>query len=308
MKSLAELSWIPTEVGVVDLLDGAALRSHMASQQEPPDAVPTPLKSLNAACRDSGGGIGIPRPSDVKIGGATGHGKTNLMENFAATAIEHGERVGCVSLEMSRRQLATRLYAILTGSPIREIEPGSFVSGTAKSVERMVAEVRERTGGSFITHEEPVFEIEKVEDLMRYFVEIHGCTYIAVDYIQLVRARDAQSFYREVTNVSDTIREFGKRYGVITLGLSQLNRATSANYADSPRAQGMIGSSRLENDADLVLILDHSRFERDEGGAKTWLLVSKNRSGPTGEIPIRWDYRTLRIREALPDEEDLWPK
>ncbi len=33
-----------------------------------------------------------------------------------------------------------------------------------------------------------------------------------------------------------------------------------------------------------------------------------NRHGDHGEIPIEWDYRTLRVREALPDEVDEWPK
>ena len=37
------------------------------------------------------------------------------------------------------------------------------------------------------------------------------------------------------------------------------------------------------------------------------LLVAKNRYGRGGDIPIEIDYRTHRIRQALPDEEELWP-
>ena len=95
---------------------------------------------------------------------------------------------------------------------------------------------------------------------------------------------------------------------VVTVGLSQMNRQTSSNRVDSPFAQGLIGSSSLENDADQVLLLDHSRYEKGNRSAKTWALLAKNRHGSQGDIPIEWDYKTLRVREALPDEEGEWPK
>ncbi len=37
-------------------------------------------------------------------------------------------------------------------------------------------------------------------------------------------------------------------------------------------------------------------------------LLGKDRHGAQGEIPIHWDYRSLTVREALPDEEDEWPQ
>ena len=41
----------------------------------------------------------------------------------------------------------------------------------------------------------------------------------------------------------------------------------------------------------------------DVGG----VILGKNRHGPGGEMPVYIDYRTLRVSEALPDEEDKWP-
>ena len=37
-------------------------------------------------------------------------------------------------------------------------------------------------------------------------------------------------------------------------------------------------------------------------------LLGKDRHGAQGEIPIHWDYRSLRVREALPDEEENGPQ
>jgi replicative DNA helicase len=66
----------------------------------------------------------------------------------------------------------------------------------------------------------------------------------------------------------------------------------------------------LEASSDMVLLLDHSRYERDNDKhiARTWLIVDKNRHGPVGDLPVLWDYRTLRMREGLEDEIDEWPK
>ena len=71
--------------------------------------------------------------------------------------------------------------------------------------------------------------------------------------------------------------------------------------------QGLFGASGLENDGHQVALIDHSRYEKTEGGARTWLLVAKNRHGPDIEIPVWFDHRSLAVREALPDEEHLWP-
>ena len=102
--------------------------------------------------------------------------------------------------------------------------------------------------------------------------------------------------------------EWAKQRNVVTVGLSQVNRRTSGDGSTAPVVQGLIGSSSLENDADQVLLLDHSRYQKGDRSAKTWALLAKNRHGGQGEIAIEWNYKTLRVREALPDEEGEWPK
>lgn len=74
--------------------------------------------------------------------------------------------------------------------------------------------------------------------------------------------------------------------------------------------EGMYGSASLEGDADQVVLLDHSRYEKDIVRPwihRTYVLLVKNRWGGKGEIPIEWDWRTFRVREALDDELHLWP-
>lgn len=292
-------------VPVTDLMQPSRIRRHMEELKQPVDAIATPLASWNHQCRDAGGGIGLTPGWHIIIAGSTGLGKTLMALNVAAKAIEAGEVVAFLSLEMSTSQLASRLYAILTGIDVRLLERGNT---PPSEVERKLCEIHESTGGRFLTNEQPVHDISRIQAQVRYWAEEKGARLCFIDYLQLATSRTAETLYNEVSDISSSVLELAKRLNVVTVGLSQMNRRTSGDGSASPAVQGLIGSSSLENDADQVLLLDHSRYQKGDRSAKTWALLAKNRHGGQGEIPIEWDYRSLRVREALPDEEGEWPK
>ena len=230
---------------------------------------------------------------------------------MAHEAIRNSEHVGVVSLEMSPTQMYTRFLAIATGENVHQLERGpSFDEETAARAERSIAEQREKVGGALHINEDPIVEIGQALDLMGYWYTDKGVRYFILDYLQLLGARDAKSLYETISNVSNSLREFAKRTYSTIIALSQLNRIVSANRAESPVVQGLMGSSSVENDSDQVVLLDHSRYEYDKltRTARTWLLIGKNRHGPCGSVPVEWSYKNLRLREADPDEEAEWPK
>lgn len=107
--------------------------------------------------------------------------------------------------------------------------------------------------------------------------------------------------------VSHQLRELSQSLNVTMVSLSQFNRETSKSRVDRPVSQGLMGGSAVENDSHQVLLLDHSRMERNTYAMDTWLLMDKNRNGGLADIPIRWDYRSLRLLPRVPtvsDEED----
>ncbi len=301
--SLVEQSLV---VASTDLMKPGRIRQHMRELEEPAEAIATPLPTWNEQSRDGAGGKGLALGWHVIVAAATGIGKTLMALNMAAEAIKVGEVVAFMSLEMSTAQVASRLYAILTGTDVRLIEHGTT---PPPEVERKLCEIHESTGGRFLTNEKPVYEITKILAQLRYWAEEKGARVFFLDYMQLATSRDAETLYREVSNISSGILEFAKEMNVLTVGLSQLNRETSKNRTGAPFVEGLIGSSSLENDADQVLLLDHSRYAPGiDRTARTYALLAKNRHGGGGQIPIEWDYKTLRVREALPDEEGEWPK
>jgi len=95
-----------------------------------------------------------------------------------------------------------------------------------------------------------------------------------------------------------------QQHQIVMVALSQFNRQTSANRGERPVAQGLMGGSAIENDSHQVLLFDHSRFTRTANIADTWLIVDKNRHGGVSDLPVRWDYRTLRLEPRVPAPEN----
>lgn len=284
-------------------LDLRLLRDRQAM---PADAVPTFLAAWNRHCRGEGAGIGLARGWNVQIGGATGAGKTLVALNLTLAALKAGEQVLYITLEMSWSQLVTRLRAIATGTDIRRLEWGEqFSEPAARGADAALLDLP----GTLYCNRQPIWKLDDVRELMTLYAEKRGVRYFIVDYLQLVSPGGTERIYEAVTKVSQQLRYAAQELGAVCVAVSQYNRQTSANRTDRPIVQGLLGGSSIENDADQVILLDHTRRKRNEHERteRTYALLAKNRHGGQGEIRIEFDYRTLRVREALPDEADEWP-
>ena len=187
MSTLAEQALVTP---ITDLMQPGRIRRHLEELKHPVDAIATPFDSWNDECRDAGGGVGLAMGWHVILAGSTGHGKSLMALNIAAEAIKAGEVVAFMSLEMSTAQLASRLYAILTDTDVRLLERGHTAP---PEVERKLCEIHEETGGRFLTNEQPVHEISRIQAQIRYWVEEKGARLCIVDYLQLATSRTGRN-------------------------------------------------------------------------------------------------------------------
>lgn len=268
-------------------------------QRKPIDAVPTPLNSLNRSCNGDGGRLGLARGWFITVGGNPGYGKSLLAMNFAAHAMRlAGEPVGYVSLEMTAREIAQRVYAIATDQPVKDFERDGY---------RYAALDATRELPSFFV---PHSVAQHWENVIETFEEMYaeGCRWFVLDYLQLVQSGSEKNIFEAISHVVTYLRGWALNNGCVLIALSQYNRETSKNYYESPSAQSLWGGMMLEASSDIVLLLDHSRHSKEGTLAKTWLIVDKNRHGPRADIPIQWDHRTLACTQALSYAVDSWPK
>jgi replicative DNA helicase len=288
----------------VDILSPAFRLRFEDRQLRPVDAAPTPLAAWNAMCGDDGGRQGLAKGWFVVVGGNPKFGKSILALNLAASAMKAGEAVGFMSLEMSVEQLAARFYAMATKTPIRMLEKGGFTKQHFDEVWKRISPLTNEY--TFEVNDTPLAYVDQVVDEMTGMWE-REINWFVVDYLQLVGVGDEESINRQVTEVTSRLARFAKERTATVIALSQFNRGTSVNYQTPPKAQGLHGGMIVEATADQVVLLDHSRYDKSDAKAKSWLIVDLNRHGEAGSVPIEWDYKTLGIREALPDEEGTWP-
>lgn len=277
----------------------------------PISAVPTPWPTWNEACRGRGGRTGIAHGWHVVIGGIEGFGKTLLANNMADAAMDVGEQVAFHSLEMDYDELVLRQIAIATGVEPQHLEPGRwFRPDEWKLAVETWEERRATKGGRLIVNRDDLRSLAQVKDAMRYQWEVNGARFQIFDYAQLVWTKGRNKL-DEIEEVSHTIRGEGKSMGISTVMLSQFTREAKKEREESPHNDALMGGSPLENDASQIVLLDHTRVRwYGDGSWDGWLLLSKNRHGPTIRpprkpgIPIHFSAKTLRIRERRDDEVD----
>lgn len=284
-----------------DSLTGGVLDHLLQEKLAPIDAVPTMLPAWNALCNGGGGGTGLARGWYITIGANTGTGKTLIGLNLAAEAARHGETVTFISLEMGRSELATRILSIVSGETTMVLEQGaSFDLHAFRRAQSAMDQLKQERGGEILMNRRPISKLQDVVSCIRHHVETYGSRYFVIDYVQLIWTANAHSIQERMELVSHQLRELTHTHNVVMVTLSQFNRQTSALRAERPVSQGLMGGSALENDSHQVLLFDHSRFTRSGNLADTWLLVDKNRHGPVTDLPVQWDFRTLRLSSRIP--------
>lgn len=295
-----------------DLLSIAEAEAHFRLYDNPPDTCPTPFGTLNAICRGFGRRQGFCLGWYVVIGGDTGQGKSLLALQLAVTASQHGVMVGFLSFEMAMYEVRNRFYSQALGIPSRDLEPGEYFAHRTKQqvIDALTQATKQAPGAAFYGSDQVQPDLRSVMATMDAWRE-DGVRCFVVDYLQLLESPDAAGAAREIAKISQAMRDFAHRHGVLVIGLSQYNNEGGNDRTRSPHVGHLYGGRRISQDSDLTILLDHSRYERDAidpSTVRTWLTVPKNRHGPAGiEIPIQWAYTTLTAREGDPDEVDRWP-
>jgi len=299
-------------IAFTNILEPRSVDDFIKRQQQPVEAVSTPFPQWNDMCRGDGGRQGLALGWHTVIGGATNMGKTMLALNLTAQAIKEGYDVGLVSLEMSVDQIKHRMYAILSGIEANELGRSTFKVEHSGKLKAVVGDLygKKKRQPLFLVNKEPIRNVDDILAHLEWFREQFGVRIFIVDSLQLCTSGYDEDVRKQVAQISGKLFTYAHHKGALTIALSQLNRFTTRDKKQPPQAESLTESSSLENDADMVALLDHSNYEQDTLRPwihRSWIRIGKNRHGSKGNVPIEWDWKTFRCREAMPDEVSTWP-
>jgi len=261
-------------------------------------AVPTPIPSWNALCGEEGGHVGLAKTWTVVIGGMPGARKSYFALNLAAHAIRQGRKVGAINFEMSFGGYATRFLSVLTG--INKDEIGwdeDFSDASWSKVKEHVGQLFESTGGGLITNDmKNEISLGQIHESYAKLSDA-GVEMVIVDYVQLIRA-GTDDMKERAGKIAEALRILSRKYEMVTVALSQINREGMKREDLPPRMHHLYGGMYWEANANQVVMLDHTLMERVGDDLLTQIIVDKNRHGENlVEIPVRWLGDTMRVEE-----------
>lgn len=216
----------------------------------------------------------------ILIGGRPSAGKTALSLQIAVEMAKQGRKVCYFSLETSPRILAQRIIANQLYAPLEQVKtknvPAAELDGLSK-LRQLPLYIRSASGRN-------VAWIRAQALRMKAQV-------VMVDYVQIIRPDRSGDRYQAITQISIGLHELAQTTGMVVIGAAQLSRNAAHTL---PTNADLKESGQLEQDADAVLLLGNA-----EDGRSVCIL-SKNKEGRVGEIPMAFEKERQRFLEVVP--------
>jgi replicative DNA helicase len=219
-------------------------------------------------------------------------GKSALAVN---TATRVGKDVLFVSLEMSAKEIGTRMLAAETSIDITQLSDKRDHSRERKRLVEAANNFAAQSGITFDhTPGRTVWDIAAVARRMKRKGKLQ---LIIIDYLQLLTAIDRKiPRHEQVSNQTRALKLLARELEVPIICLAQLNRQTEQGTDYTPKLSHLRESGAIEQDADVVLFVHRPghydpKLPQDEAE----LRIAKQRNGQTGVVKVAWHKQFTRF-------------
>jgi replicative DNA helicase len=250
--------------------------------------VPTGLKQLDRMLS------GLQKENLIIIAARPSVGKTSLALNIMQhAAVDKKFGVAMFSLEMGREMLVDRLISAQAGIDGWKISTGNLEEEDFEKYGEAAGELAE---APIYIDDTPGISVMEMRTKARRLMLENKIDLIIVDYLQLIRAPDAESRVQEVSKISQALKNLARELKVPVIAVSQLSRAVEQRGGDKkPQLSDLRDSGSIEQDADVVAFL-YRPNEEDRQNAR--LNIAKHRNGPTGEIDLFFKAEFTKFYEV----------
>ena len=228
-----------------------------------------------------------------------GMGKTAFALSALENIAKQNKNVAFFSLEMSKRQLGTRLMSMKTG-----IATGKISRGFLNANDWDVFHNFNKNTGEIKIHidDTPSLSIFDLRAKSRRLASQHGIKLIIVDYLQLMTAggngKGGGNREQEISTISRNLKALAKELGVPVIALSQLSRAVETRGSSKrPLLSDLRESGAIEQDADIVSFIYRPEYYKidewdDEEQSPTQgqaeFIIAKHRNGSLENIRLKF--------------------
>lgn len=226
----------------------------------------------------------------ITIGARTGIGKSVFAINNAIAAMAQGKTVLFFSLEMTRREVISRMVASIALIPIQKIEKAAPL--TEDEIERQNHALEFIAQSNLVIDTNPYVTIEYLKRTsIKQSQSEEGLDLIIIDYLQLIANDGRGSRQEAVSEVSRSVKILAKELNVPVMVLVQLNRENRNNEDgdNTPKLHDIRESGAIAQDSNVVILI-HRDMEEDAEiiEPKALFILAKNRQGESNKyISVR---------------------
>ena len=244
--------------------------------------------------------IGLQAGELTIIGGRSSMGKSSLLIDILLN-IGKTETVVMFSLEMSTKMVIQRMLANLSQISLTKMRREPLNPGEQTKFNKAIKDLSQYKilidDSSFQT---PTTIYRKLEQILK----TKDVKLFTIDFLQLMSiANRTENTVQAIDEMTQQIRAISKKLQIPVIEVSQLNRKPEDRQGHEPRLSDLRASGGLEQVADVVLLLHRPSYYamreiavESEDNGEAYLLIAKNRNGPTGKIPLVWLGDILSFR------------
>ena len=282
---------------------GVTARSNHADFVPMKDILITTFEQIEKHAANKGTLTGLPsgfvdldrltsgfQPSDlILVAARPSMGKTAFTLNIAThAAIRSQKTVAFFSLEMSKEQLALRMF-----SAEGQVDSQRLRVGDLKDEEwqKLISAADRLTKAPLWIDDTPGITVMELRSKARRLKAEHGLDLIVIDYLQLMQGRgrgSGDNRQQEISEISRSLKALARELKVPVIALSQLSRSVESRQIKRPMLSDLRESGSLEQDADIVMFLyreDYYEKETDRQNI-TEVIVAKHRNGPVDTVSL----------------------
>ncbi|AOE43775.1 DNA primase/helicase [Gordonia phage Bantam] len=253
---------------------------------DPADVIPTPWDFINSSI--SGG---FHRKRSYLFAGRPGEGKSLSLTNIAVEAMRNDFKSVIYSLEMDSNEIVSRVVAAGGDVEYGQITRREMDDHNVVRAGEFIGEVE---GKHLFISDRTGLKIEKVMAECRRIHEQEGIDLFMFDYMQLMKTGGKKDRHEQLEEISQGIRQVAKECNAASVSAVQLNRNTATD-SRPPEISDLRGSGSIEQDADVIFLIHHEKFEGKPTGEVNFIL-GKNRTGPLTTHSLDWRPYRASIR------------
>jgi replicative DNA helicase len=208
------------------------------------------------------------------------------------------------SLEMSDTELVTRALYSRAGFQMTD-ENGEFQPPDKGALIRLKNAFLEIGKSPLMIDDTQGLTILQIRAKLRRAVRRHGIKLAAIDHLGLIRGsgKTGANREREVAEISAGIKSLAKELGIPIIVLCQINRESEKRGGarpGEPKLSDLRESGAIEQDADFVGMMYRPSYYAAKGYPESYaeMLITKNRHGATGSIPLEFIPQFTQFRPA----------